>query len=151
MVRVLCLDHQAAGRERLGLAWAFETSKPIPSDTLPPTSHTHSNKVTPPNSASPMTNYHTPTEGIHTTLELTSTDLRGICFCAAMVSIDFAWSCLVSLWCVKSPVPVTFPTSPNQNLLVLFLLYPSYLCRSVLKDQEFNKLLLSKWMCLGRS
>ena len=36
--RLLHLDAQAAGRQRetLGLAWAFETSKPTLSDTLPP-------------------------------------------------------------------------------------------------------------------
>lgn len=32
-VRVLCLDPQAAGREILGLALAFETPEPTPSDT----------------------------------------------------------------------------------------------------------------------
>jgi hypothetical protein len=35
--RVLHLDQQAAGRKRLGLALAFETSKPTPSDTPPST------------------------------------------------------------------------------------------------------------------
>jgi hypothetical protein len=36
-LRVLHLDWQAAGRETPDLARAFETSKPTPSDILPPT------------------------------------------------------------------------------------------------------------------
>ena len=34
---VLPSDWQQAGREPLDLTWAFETSKPATSDTLPPT------------------------------------------------------------------------------------------------------------------
>lgn len=35
-LRILHLDPQATERELLGLVWAFETSKSIPSDILPP-------------------------------------------------------------------------------------------------------------------
>jgi hypothetical protein len=35
-LRILHTDPQDAGRVMLVLAWAFEASKPIPSDTLPP-------------------------------------------------------------------------------------------------------------------
>jgi hypothetical protein len=35
LMRVPCSDSQAAGRESLGVAWAFETSNPTSSDMLP--------------------------------------------------------------------------------------------------------------------
>jgi hypothetical protein len=45
-------------RQILGLAWAFEISKPTPSDTLPPTRHTSPNKATPaPSKVSPTTKH----------------------------------------------------------------------------------------------
>jgi hypothetical protein len=36
-LKVLQLDQQVVEREKLDLAWGFETSKPIPSDIFPQT------------------------------------------------------------------------------------------------------------------